>query len=149
MKFADIVNIWTVDLDLLSNADRGRVFFERAKQIVTTALSNADERERAITGNRVRRVYLVEKIGCKPSVPTQNPRIKHLLAETDRALEREASVGKSTMRSKGLTAREAAKLIATIEALRRQIHEQRLEIAKLRRLTGGRCIEPESEDHNG
>jgi hypothetical protein len=136
MKFADIINIWTVDLDMLSNADRGRVFYERAKQVVSAALTNADERKRAISRNRLRRVYLVEKIGCKPSVPTQNPRIRSLLAETDLKLKREASLGASARPSKSLTPHEAAKLIATVDDLRRQIYEQRLEITELRRLLG-------------
>ena len=40
MKLADIDNIWSADLNLLSNADRGRVYYERAKQVVQSALSD-------------------------------------------------------------------------------------------------------------
>ena len=43
MRFADVVNIWTDDLSVLSNADRGRVYFERAKQVVREALADPVE----------------------------------------------------------------------------------------------------------
>lgn len=83
MKFADIENIWTVDITCLSNADRGRVYFERAKQVVDVALSDSAEFDRARKGRRLRRTYLIEQINCQPGVTTQNPKIKALLFETD------------------------------------------------------------------
>lgn len=89
MKFADIENIWTADLSALPNADRGRVYFERAKQVVGDALADPAERERAVEGTRFRRAYLVERIGCRPAVATQNPKVRELLADADRRLERE------------------------------------------------------------
>ncbi|MBX3488607.1 hypothetical protein [Parvibaculum sp.] len=91
MRFADIENIWTVDLSTLSNPDRGRVYFERAKQVVAEALANPVERERAVDGKRFRRNYLVEKIGSQPAVTTQNPKIKLLLADTDRMLSQDVN----------------------------------------------------------
>lgn len=86
MKLADIDNIWSADLSLLSNADRGRVYYERAKQVVQAALSDSKERRIAVEGNRFRRDYLVQKIGCASSATTQNPRIRSLLIDTDAAL---------------------------------------------------------------
>ena len=83
MRFDEIENIWTMDLSELSNADRGRVYFERAKQVVREALSDPAKRLQAVDGRRFRRSYLVEKIGCQPAVTTQNPKIKRLLVETD------------------------------------------------------------------
>ena len=86
MKLADIDNIWSADLNLLSNADRGRVYYERAKQVVQSALSDSKERRIAIEGNRFRRDYLAQRIGCASSATTQNPRIRSLLIDTDAAL---------------------------------------------------------------
>lgn len=83
MKFADIENIWSVDVTCLSNGDRGRVYFERAKQVVDIALSDSAEFDRARRGRRFRRSYLVAEIDCQPAVTTQNPKIKSLLVETD------------------------------------------------------------------
>lgn len=90
MRFADIDNIWTVELSDLSNADRGRVYFERAKQIVAEALADPTKGEFAVSGKRFRRDYLVERIGSQPAVTTQNPKIKQLLAEADQRLGQEA-----------------------------------------------------------
>ena len=89
MRFDEIENIWTMDLSELSNADRGRVYFERAKQVVREALSDPAKRLQAVDGRRFRRSYLVEKIGCQPAVTTQNPKIKRLLVETDEQLASE------------------------------------------------------------
>lgn len=86
MRFADIHNIWTAELTLLSNADRGRVYFERAKQIIAESLADPAERLKAVKGCRYRRTYLISKIGCQPAVPQQNPKIRSLLLDTDRVL---------------------------------------------------------------
>lgn len=86
MKLADIDNIWSADLSLLSNADRGRVYYERAKQVVQSALSDWKERRIAIAGKRFRRDYLAQKIGCAASATTQNPGIRSLLIDTDAML---------------------------------------------------------------
>ena len=93
MKYIDIENIWTVDMTLLSNADRGRVYFERAKIILTEAMTDPAQRQLAVEGNKIRRSYLVEKIGCQPAAMNQNPRIKELLLDCDGRLQKEA--GKS------------------------------------------------------
>ena len=90
MRLAEIENIWTSDLSALSNVDRGRVYFERAKQVVDESLVDPVERERAVRGRRFRRAYLVERIGCRPAATTQNPKIRRLLADTDRRLEQES-----------------------------------------------------------
>ena len=86
MKFGDIDNIWEVDVEALSNSDRGRLYFERAKQIVANATSDPTERQRAVKDKRLQRAYLIEKIGCGPAVMVQNPSIKKLLSDTDLAL---------------------------------------------------------------
>ena len=83
MRFTDIDNIWAVDVEALSNADRCRLYFERAKQVVANATSDPAERRRAVKDRRFQRAYLIEKIGCGPAVMVQNPRIKKLLADTD------------------------------------------------------------------
>ncbi len=89
MRFADIENIWRVDLCDLSNADRGRVFFERAKQVIDEVLIDPVEQARAIKDKRFLRSYLVEKIGCQSAVTSQNPKIRQLLIQTDQHLELE------------------------------------------------------------
>lgn len=91
MKFTSIENIWTVDVSLLSNADRGRVYFERAKQIVAQALTDPSERKVAVVRARFRRTYLAAKIGAQSAVTTQNPKIRQLLGEVDALLSMEAA----------------------------------------------------------
>jgi len=86
MKFHAIDNIWTVDLSLLPNADRGRVYFERAKQVITITLLDPIERQKAVHRGRFRRSYLIAQIGAQPAVVTQNPQIKELLTLVDRML---------------------------------------------------------------
>lgn len=83
MKFEEVDNIWVVDVEALSNSDRGRLYFERAKQVVATATSDPNERRRAVKRGRLKRAYLVEKIGCGSAVMAQNPKIRKLLADTD------------------------------------------------------------------
>lgn len=134
MRFADIENIWTVDVSALSNADRGRVYFERAKQVVAEALRNPAERKRAVEGRRFRRDYLVEKIGSQPAVTTQNPKIKQLLSDTDRRLGLQADRGPKTARqSPGSQPVEVGDLRATIDTLQRRVEVQAAEITDLRR----------------
>lgn len=137
MKFIDVENIWTVDLALLSNADRGRIFFERSKQVVAEALADPKLRERAIDGKRFRRSYLVERIGCRPSVTTQNPRIKALLGNTDQRLQRSPAFNVARKRPVcGDQASHLTQLPSTIKGLRRRIEAQEIEITELRRRLG-------------
>lgn len=86
MRFQDITSIWTQDLTALSNADRGKVYYERAKQIVSEALADSRKRVKAVDGQRFRRDYLIEAIGCAASAVSQNPNIRSLLTQTDRQL---------------------------------------------------------------
>ena len=102
MKLADIDNIWSADLSLLSNADRGRVYYERAKQVVLSALSDSKERRIAIEGNRFRRDYLAQKIGCASSATTQNPRIRSLLIDTDAALVEDHDKSSAFVKAKSI-----------------------------------------------
>lgn len=86
MNFRDIENIWSQDLSTLSNADRGKVYYERAKQVVAESLSDGKKRAKAVDGQRFRRSYLIEAIGCGASAVTQNPKIRSLIAQTDKQL---------------------------------------------------------------
>ena len=83
MRFSDLENIWSVRLNLLSNADRGKVFFERAKQVVTTVIHSPVDLRKAFDGKHLRRQYLIARIGCSESAITQNPRIRALLSEVE------------------------------------------------------------------
>lgn len=125
MKFADVANIWSVDLRLLSNADRARVYFERAKQVVAEAFDDPVRLSKAVQGTRFRRTYLVKNIGCQPAVPQQNPKIRSLLADADSRLRQELSRGGAGAPFHGIEPASVGELRATIHALR-----QRLEIVE-------------------
>lgn len=134
MRFKDIENVWTVDLRLLSNADRGRVYYERAKQVIGDALASPGEFVGAVEGKRFRRAYLIEKLGCAASVTTQNPKIKALLVDADRLIADKASMSSSTTGTKPrkhLT--ELKELRSLAAALQRRVDEQAALITKLQR----------------
>ena len=134
MKFADIENVWSVDVKQLSNADRGRVYYERAKQVVSQALTDPKERSSAVEGRRFRRAYLVEKIGCAASVPTQNPKIKTLLTDADRHVVAQLGSSGSERRSApNERMAELNRLQAVVAALQRRVQEQAELIVELRR----------------
>lgn len=149
MKFTDIENIWTVEVAALSNADRGRVYFERAKQVVADALADPAKRENAVDGKRFRRDYLVERIGSQPAVTTQNPKIKDLLKDTDRRLGEEAErLAVAVRRTPGSQSSEVTELRGTIDMLRRRVEVQAAEIIDLRRkLREAGWVESELTDH--
>ena len=150
MKFSDIQNIWTVDLSSLSNADRGRVYFERAKQVVAEALADPFERKCAVRGTRFRRNYLVEKIGCQPAVTTQNPKIKDLLAETDRQLAKTSGHAYGACPLVNNRSAEISDLRATIVTLSRRIEIQAAEIIDLRsKLRAAGCIDLQKGQQEG
>uniref|UniRef100_Q07PM9 Uncharacterized protein n=1 Tax=Rhodopseudomonas palustris (strain BisA53) TaxID=316055 RepID=Q07PM9_RHOP5 len=134
MKYCDIESIWTVDLDALSKADCGRVYFERAKQIIEEVLADPKARTMAINGNRIRRKYLVLRIGCGPAVTTQNPKIVELLAATDAQLSLELGCDSPTWRTLECQSHEVTELKATIAVLRRRLHSTTAEGVALRRL---------------
>lgn len=133
MKFAELGNIWTSDLGGLSNTDKGRVYFERAKLVVADALADKNERVRAVKGRRFARHYLVKKIGCQPAVAQQNPKIRKLLVDTDAKLSREVSAAssKGIMRSRQLS--DEADLRETVASLRQRIETVERENHELRR----------------
>lgn len=110
MRFADIDTIWRVDLSALSKADRGRVFFERAKQVVGDVLADPTKQPEAINGKRFLRSYLVEKIGCQPAVTSQNPKIRQLLVDTDQRLAQEEGLAVAV--ESGLSKRRKAEQFA-------------------------------------
>jgi hypothetical protein len=91
VKFSEINNIWMPDIGGLSNADRGRVYFERAKQVVDEVLACPSRHAAAVDGGHFRRSYLIERIGCQPSVTTQNPKIRRLLGDADRRLREDGN----------------------------------------------------------
>lgn len=148
MRFADLENIWTNDLSALSNADKGRVYFERAKQVVKEALADPKKRAQAVSGKRFVRAYLIEKIGCQPAVPQQNTGIRLRLANTDAALGREATTSTSTRRLPGSQSAEVAELQGAITALRRRVEiidAENTELRRKLRLAG--WVEMDLPDH--
>ncbi len=138
MKFADIENVWSVDVKLLSNADRGRVYYERAKQVIGEALTDPKERSTAVAGRRFSRAYLVRNIGCAASVATQNPKIKALLADADGQLAAQASgLGSVAISKPHEQVAELSKLQAAAAVLQRRVDQQAKVIAELRRKLHG------------
>lgn len=134
MRFEQLESIWADDLTGLSNSDKARVYYERAKQVVTKALVDPAERTKAVFGGRFRRAYLVERIGSGPAVTTQNPDIKKLLADTDVKLARGApSICSSPRPSPGDQIPELRQAMALINDLRRQLDVQQAENVDLRR----------------
>lgn len=134
MRFEELGSIWTDDLAGLSNPDKGRVYYERAKQVVTKALAAPAERPKALFRGRFRRAYLIEKIRAGPAVTTQNPDIKKLLADTDADLARGArSICSSTRPVPGEQPPELSQALALINDLRRRLDVQQAENIDLRR----------------
>jgi hypothetical protein len=134
MRFEELGNIWTDDLARLSNPDKARVYYERAKQVVTKALADPAERPAALFRGRFRRAYLIEKIGSGPAVTTQNPDIKRLLADTDVALARSArSIRSPSCPVPGDQTPELRQALALIDDLRRRLDVQQGENVDLRR----------------
>lgn len=133
MKYVAIENIWDIDLELLSNSDRGRIYFERSKQVVAEALADPKLRERAVNRKRFRRSYLVEKIGCRPSVTAQNPKIRALLSDTDQKLQKTAKYEGLHCQPISASSTVEAQLRSTIAALTARVKAQELEIAQLSR----------------
>jgi hypothetical protein len=70
----------------LSTAQRSLVFFERAKIVVSRALSDPYELKCASRGRRFNRRYLAESIGSAVSVMHQNQNIRRLLQTADEFL---------------------------------------------------------------
>jgi len=128
LRYADIPNVWSVDVTQLSNADRGKVYLDRARCVVRNALSDPGERRKAVEGSRFRRAYLIEQIGCRASVTTQNPGVRTLLNNTDAMLARETATKTVTPRGKG---QSRTIMSAEIADLRRLVAMQAAEIAAL------------------
>lgn len=150
MKFVDIENIWTVDMTLLSNADRGRVYFERAKIVTSEALADPAKRALAVEGTKFRRSYLVEKIGCQPAAMNQNPRIKELLSDCDERLQNEAGYSGDQQKRPIPCSQspEVKELRAIIDGLRRDLEIRAAEIADLKaKLREARWVDAEVIDH--
>lgn len=141
MRYDEIENIWTVDLRALSNADRGKVFFERAKQIVGKSLASPSTHAEAFRHGRYSRSYLVERIGAQPAVTTQNPGIKDLLRKADERLSggltaavRDDSRVPSVRPTPGARSAREAELQSVVDDLRRVNEVQAAELDDLRRI---------------
>ncbi len=134
MKYDEIENIWDADLDALSRADRGRVYFERAKQVVARALDDPSGHPEAFRAGKFNRTYLTDEIGAGPAVAVQNPKIRGLIATADARAATLASVKPSRSRpSPGASSGQDDELQATVDELRRVNEVQAAEIADLKR----------------
>jgi hypothetical protein len=102
MRFQEVDNLWTVKLDLLSNFDRGRVFYERAKQTIAEAEASDSLPRR---GSKVDRTWLIARIGCGRAALNQNPALRALIESTDAQLERPFAQSKSAWKRRPAGAR--------------------------------------------
>jgi len=134
MKFSEVQNIWSVSMELLSNSDKGRIYYERAKLVITETLDDPKKLRNAMAGNRFRRDYLVAEIGASPAVTTQNPLIRQLLKDADKKLSesrRQQTLPKRTRRDQHPS--NSKDIQATIQELRNIITMQQEQIGKLKR----------------
>ncbi|OYT93518.1 MAG: hypothetical protein CFE43_01950 [Burkholderiales bacterium PBB3] len=132
MRFADIDSIWLEDLSSLSNADKGRVYFERAKQVITSALADPKIFPLAVDGKRFRRDYLSKNIYCSESVLTQNPKIKLLLEQADFGIRKKVGDEITPPHSHSVPELDDVTQLRTIVIeLIRRVNEQDTRIASL------------------
>ncbi|MDR6661330.1 hypothetical protein J2W51_003916 [Tardiphaga robiniae] len=135
MRYAEIDNLWTVELSTLSNADRGRVFFERAKQVIEETLLDDKLRSVAVAGGRFRRNYLASKIESGRAAMNQNPRIKGLLAAIDGQLSIESdAVGVQEFDETLDQGQSYAELTLMVQELRGELIRKTTEASELKRL---------------
>ena len=130
MRFADIENIWLENLNGLSNVDKGRVYYERAKHVVTRALADPKIYLLAVDGQRFRRDYLSKNIYCTDSVLTQNPKVKFLLAQADSEIKQRATSARKLLQShSNKELDDVVQLRALVGELLRRVNEQDAQIA--------------------
>lgn len=147
MKFSDVNNIWCCDLPSLSKRDQALVFFERAKVVIDEALADPERRARATGGGRFSRTYLISEIGCGAAAPTQNPRIRQLLKDTDDALRGRTS-HHLPKRIPGLEDDQVRELKSALNAARQKIEVQAAEIDVMRsRLREAGWLSGDIPDH--
>ena len=135
MKYEDIENIWSTKLDGLSRADRGRIYFERAKQVVARALADPVSHPQSVRGGRFNRTYLIGEIHAGPAVAVQNPKIRDLLEQADKQLGRLAFHSQALARRPmpGGGSGQTEDLQAIIDELRRTNEIQAAENTDLKR----------------
>ena len=130
MRFADIENIWLEDLSGLSNVDKGRVYYERAKHVVARAFSDPKIYTLAVNGHRFRRDYLSKNIYCTDSVLIQNPKVKFLLAQADSEIKKRATSARKSLQShSNKELDDVAQIRALIGELLCRVNEQDAQIA--------------------
>lgn len=88
MKFADIENIWTVDLRTIPNVEIGRVYVERAKRVVADILSNPASVRGAVINGRIVRSVVAARVGCRAAAISRNPCIRQVIKDAERTMSR-------------------------------------------------------------
>ena len=81
MKLDPAANIWSIDLRLLSDRDKAKIFAQRAEQIVAEVSAKRCVIPNLIASGRIRRGAFAAAIGCERSALRKNPRIVTLMAE--------------------------------------------------------------------
>ena len=136
MKFADIENIWTVDLRAIPNVEIGRVYVERTKRVVADILSNPVTSPGAIINGRIVRSVVAAKVGCRPAAISRNPRIRQVIQDAERTMSRANDSGEADTQKLPLRMR-VAYLEREIVELRSICAAQASQIAALQEAVRG------------
>lgn len=147
MRFRDVENIWDVHLEQLSKRDIGKIYVQRAAQVIAKSLKDPKLRGQAVYKNRFRRDYLVKEIGCGSAATAQNPALRTLLDQTDAKLA--SKIGKTPSpgaASKGSLKRDPEQVIRSLE-LRIKVLEA--ELISLKFSSGSSASQPSTSTEEG
>lgn len=133
MRFADIENIWDVDLNTLPNILVGRIYLERVKQVVADLLSKPQSIPGTVVRGRIVRSAVAARIGCRPAAISRNPLIRAVIEDAERKLAQSQDVGSAIGGQMTLRMR-VAYLEQAIAELRRVSADQASQIAALQLL---------------
>ena len=141
MRFRDVENIWDVELDQLSKRDIGKIYVQRAAQVIAKTLKDPELRGQAVYKNRFRRDYLVKEIGCRSAATVQNPALRALLSKTDAKLApRIGTTTRPKASSKTVSKQEPEQVIRSLE-LRIKVLETELDTLKEKSSSGSSALQ--------
>lgn len=140
MRFRDVENIWDVELDQLSKRDIGKIYVQRAAQVIAKTLKDPELRGQAVYKNRFRRDYLVKEIGCRSAATVQNPALRALLSKTDAKLAPRIGTTRPKASSKRVSKQEPEQVIRSLE-LRIKVLEAELDTLKEKSSSGSSALQ--------
>ena len=105
MKFANIENIWTVDLRTIPNIEIGRVYVERTKRV--DILSNPASIPGAVINGRIVRNVVAARVGCRAAAISRNLCIRQIIKDAERTMSRSSDAGEADIQKLPLRMRVA------------------------------------------